>query len=268
MAKAEPVVTPWEQEERKIYLRDIFFLVLIVVLSILISEQVLLSEDASTVDRIFTYLLLFIPVGTLNLIAHYYYRNRRIRQTGNLRSSLRYRLSLAFMLIAIIPSIPIFLISANNVETVTESLFNVEVADAMDSANATIRYYEYEISGRLYDDLIAASPVFGRAAAASAEAEVPGSATTVPVPAYDPLRAIQRVFDRQVLIPGRDFAGVYGSGEFQFASSKTQSCRCLWIPSTATATGRPSPRRPCAAATTSSIASRPDWPPAKRAWAT
>lgn len=200
MSRSETTAALWQQEERKIYLRDIFFLILIVILSILVSEQFLLPEDASPVDRIFTYLLLFIPVGTLNLIAHYYYRNRRIRQTGNLRSSLRYRLSLAFMLIAVIPSIPIFLISANNVEVVTESLFNVEVADAMDSANATIRYYEREIAGRFYDDLIAASPAL----------------TTGSV---NPLRDINQVFAGQVLIPGRDFAGLFAEGEFRFAST-------------------------------------------------
>ena len=191
---------PWQQEERKIYLRDVFFLILIVILSILVSEQFLLVEDASPVDRIFTYLLLFTPVGTLNLIAHYYYRNRRIRQTGNLRSSLRYRLSLAFMLIAIIPSIPIFLISANNVEVVTESLFNVEVADAMESANATIRYYEREIAGRFYEDLVRVSPAL--------------TGTTA-----DPIRDINRIFASQVLIPGRDFAGLYANGKFRFAST-------------------------------------------------
>lgn len=191
---------PWQKEERKIYLRDIFFLFLIVILSILVSEQWLLAEDARPVDRIFTYLLLFIPVGTLNLIAHYYYRNRRIRQTGNLRSSLRYRLSLAFMLIALIPSIPIFLISANNVETVTESLFNVEVADAMDSANATIRYYEREIAGRFYEDLVAAGPALAKRS-------------------VDPAGDIERIFAKQVLIPGRDFAGVFAEGEFRFAST-------------------------------------------------
>ncbi|MEQ9362853.1 MAG: HAMP domain-containing protein [Leptospirales bacterium] len=200
MPKSAVAAAPWQQEERKIYLRDIFFLFLIVILSILVSEQWLLVEDASPVDRIFTYLLLFIPVGTLNLIAHYYYRNRRIRQTGNLRSSLRYRLSLAFMLIAVIPSIPIFLISANNVEVVTESLFNVEVADAMDSANATISYYEREIAGRFYEDLVRASPALARTS-------------------LDPRRDIERVFARQILIPGRDFAGVFAKGEFRFAST-------------------------------------------------
>ncbi|MCR9144529.1 MAG: HAMP domain-containing protein [bacterium] len=200
MSKSAAPAAPWQQEERKIYLRDIFFLILIVILSILVSEQWLLAEDASPVDRIFTYLLLFIPVGTLNLIAHYYYRNRRIRQTGNLRSSLRYRLSLAFMLIALIPSIPIFLISANNVEVVTESLFNVEVADAMDSANATISYYEREIAGRFYEDLVNASPSLAKLST-------------------DPRRDIERTFEKQVLIPGRDFAGVFANGEFRFAST-------------------------------------------------
>lgn len=191
---------PWQQEERKIYLRDIFFFGLIVVVSILVSEQFLLNEDATIVDRIFTYLLLFIPMGTFNLIAHYYYRNRRIRQTGNLRSSLRYRLSIAFMLIAIIPSIPIFLISANNVEQVVESLFNVDVAGAMESAQAAIRYYERQEADRFYKEITDAAP-----ALRDGRTDNPG-------------RDINRLREAGIITPGRDFVGVSHDRAFVFAS--------------------------------------------------
>ncbi|MBX7057429.1 MAG: HAMP domain-containing protein [Leptospirales bacterium] len=132
----------WLQEERKIYLRDVLFLLAMVLVSIAVSEKWLLKSDASLVDRIFTYLLLFVPLGTINLIAHYYYRNRRIRITGNLRSSLRYRLSIAFMLIAIIPSLPIFLVSANNVDAALEGLFNINVVRGVRAADRLVRYYE------------------------------------------------------------------------------------------------------------------------------
>lgn len=122
----------WQKEESKIYLRDVYFLILIVVLSIGIAELFLVGQHAQPVDRILYYLVIFVPLGTLNLLAHYYYRNRRIRITGSLRSSLRYRLSLAFMIIAVIPSIPIFLISANVAEGLVGAFFEVDVKGAMD----------------------------------------------------------------------------------------------------------------------------------------
>ncbi len=133
--------TPWQREESRIYLRDIFFLGLIVLFSVFIAEGFLLQPDATIVDRIFGYLLIFIPLGTVNLIAHLYYRNRRIRLTGSLRSSLRYRLSLAFMIVSVIPSIPIFFISSNMVERLVDIFFGLDVAAAFVSADKAIDYY-------------------------------------------------------------------------------------------------------------------------------
>lgn len=132
---------PWQREESRIYLRDIFFLGLIVLFSVFIAEGFLLQPDATIVDRIFGYLLIFIPLGTVNLIAHLYYRNRRIRLTGSLRSSLRYRLSLAFMIVSVIPSIPIFFISSNMVERLVDIFFGLDVAAAFVSADKAIDYY-------------------------------------------------------------------------------------------------------------------------------
>ncbi len=157
----------WLREERKIYLRDVLFLLAMLALSIWASERWLLTDDVSLVDRIFTYLLLFVPLGTINLIAHYYYRNRRIRATGNLRSSLRYRLSIAFMLIAIIPSLPIFLVSANNVDTALEGLFNINVVRGVRAADRIIGYYEAELGAGLSAELKNASGPSAEGAAAA-----------------------------------------------------------------------------------------------------
>ena len=44
--------TPWQTEERRIYLRDIYFLIFIVILSIGLAELFLVGEDAEPVDRI------------------------------------------------------------------------------------------------------------------------------------------------------------------------------------------------------------------------
>ena len=71
--------TPWQTEERRIYLRDIYFLIFIVILSVGLAELFLVGEDAEPVDRILSYLMVFVPLGAINLLAHYYYRNRRIR---------------------------------------------------------------------------------------------------------------------------------------------------------------------------------------------
>lgn len=184
----------WLREERKIYLRDVFFLALIVFFSIFISEQFLLGADAALVDRIFTYLLLFIPLGTLNLIGHYYYRNRRIRITGNLRSSLRYRLSIAFMLIAIIPSLPIFLISANNVDTVLESLFSLNVARGVEGAEQLIEYYEETAAADLYADLARVEPGLGAGV-------------------LNPAALTDRLARAGALSGERDYVGVYRGGK-------------------------------------------------------
>ena len=132
----------WRKEESKIYVRDFFFWLIIVFFSIFISELFLLKQKAKSVDHLFVYLLVFIPLGTLNLVLHYFYRNRRIRQTGNLRSSLRYRLSLAFMLVSIIPSVPIFFVSSNVVGSLVENYFQADLTGAMKSARQVILFYE------------------------------------------------------------------------------------------------------------------------------
>ena len=131
----------WRKQELRIYLRDVFFFAIIAFISVSIAEGFFISGEATAVDRIFTYLLVFIPLGTLNLVAHYYYRNHRIRITGKLRTSLRYRLSLAFMLVSVIPSIPIFFISSNIVQQIAEGMFHLNVTSALDSARTTLDHY-------------------------------------------------------------------------------------------------------------------------------
>jgi nitrogen fixation/metabolism regulation signal transduction histidine kinase len=143
----------WRKEESKIYVRDFVFWLVIVFFSVFISEFFVLERDTTAVDRLFTYLLIFIPFGTLNLILHYFYRNRRIRQTGNLRSSLRYRLSLAFMLVSIIPSIPIFIISSNAVGDLIERYMKVDFTGALKSAERVILYYEKNEMRKFLDSI-------------------------------------------------------------------------------------------------------------------
>ena len=191
--------TPWQMDEFKIYLRDALFLVLVVLFSIFIAEGFLLGGNTALVDRIFSYLMIFIPLGTLNLIAHYYYRNRRIRLTGNLRSSLRYRLSLAFMLVSVIPSIPIFFISSNVVERLVQDFFRIDVEEAMASADSLISHYRFE-----YRRNFVAS-VGHHAESIIGERE------------FDPASA-QKLYGERVLLAGRDYLGVFSSNRTLFES--------------------------------------------------
>lgn len=189
----------WQKEESRIFLRDLFFLLLSLIISVVFSEWLILDETATGVDRIFTYLLIFIPVGTLNLIAHYYYRNRRIRQTGNLRSSLRYRLSLAFMLTAVIPSIPLFLVSSNMVEELVKVIFRVDVGRAFRSADRALAHYKKKESQLFFDDIRARHrDLFSNSVASPA--------------------LVQGLFRSKLLEAGRDYAAVLRKEKVHFES--------------------------------------------------
>ena len=190
----------WQKEESRIFLRDLFFLLLSLFISVSLAEFLLLNESATAVDRIFTYLILFIPVGTLNLIAHYYYRNRRIRVTGNLRSSLRYRLSLAFMLTAVIPSIPIFLVSSNMVEELVKVIFRVDVGRAFQSAERVLAHYREQERSSLLGGLQKLYPQgFSR------------------IPAGN--RVVKSLFAAGLLSEQRDFSLVVRARDVLFSSS-------------------------------------------------
>lgn len=132
----------WQREESRILLRDVVFLGVVLLISILIAENWLVDEKPATVDRIVSYILVFIPLGTLNFIIHYYYRNFRIKRTGNLRSSLRYRLIIAFMIIAVIPSIPIFLVTSDRLDRVLTAMLGMDLKGAVLSAGQMITFHE------------------------------------------------------------------------------------------------------------------------------
>ncbi len=129
------------KEELEIYIRDFLFFIFTALVSVASAEIFLIRKGSYLVDRVFAYLIIFIPLIILNFIAHFYYRNRRIRLTGTLKSSFRYQLSLAFMLVSVIPSIPIFLLSSNMMEKIISGIFRVDVIESMDAANGIIQYY-------------------------------------------------------------------------------------------------------------------------------
>ncbi len=191
---------PWQKEENRIYLRDILFMFITIAISVAIPEIFLLSKDSTLVDRIFSYLLLFIPLGTVNLIAHYYYRNRRIRVTGNLRSSLRYRLSLAFMLVAVIPSIPIFLISSDMMQHVVEGFFRIDAAGALESAETMLDYHKVQENKQFLERLKAYRPDYFRSATSGVD-------------------LIMKLYSDRILFPGLDYAAYISTGRMVYQTN-------------------------------------------------
>jgi len=144
----------WKQEEDRILFRDIFYLFIVLWLSVFIAEYFFLDKNATPFDRIFGYIIIFLPLGTLNFLLHYLYRNRKIQLTGKLRSSLRYRLILAFLLVSIIPAMPIFLLTSSNVESIISVFFKLDLKGGMESAEEMLLYHENEFAKRFYDDIL------------------------------------------------------------------------------------------------------------------
>jgi two-component system nitrogen regulation sensor histidine kinase NtrY len=144
----------WKQEEDRILFRDIFYLFIVLWLSVFIAEYFFLDKNATPFDRIFGYIIIFLPLGTLNFLLHYLYRNRKIQLTGKLRSSLRYRLILAFLLVSIIPAMPIFLLTSSNVEFIISVFFKLDLKGGMESAEEMLLYHENEFAKRFYDDIL------------------------------------------------------------------------------------------------------------------
>jgi two-component system nitrogen regulation sensor histidine kinase NtrY len=144
----------WKQEEDRILFRDIFYLFIVLWLSVFIAEYFFLDKNATPFDRIFGYIIIFLPLGTLNFLLHYLYRNRKIQLTGKLRSSLRYRLILAFLLVSIIPAMPIFLLTSSNAESIISVFFKLDLKGGMESAEEMLLYHENEFAKRFYDDIL------------------------------------------------------------------------------------------------------------------
>jgi len=144
----------WKQEEDRILFRDIFYLFIVLWLSVFIAEYFFLDKNATPFDRIFGYIIIFLPLGTLNFLLHYSYRNRKIQLTGKLRSSLRYRLILAFLLVSIIPAMPIFLLTSSTVESIISVFFKLDLKGGMESTERMLLYHENEYAKRFYDDIL------------------------------------------------------------------------------------------------------------------
>ncbi|EOQ90410.1 GHKL domain protein [Leptospira yanagawae serovar Saopaulo str. Sao Paulo = ATCC 700523] len=133
-------------DENRYYLRDIFIFFLTLAVSIGFSELVFFreEEDISFYSKLDTYVFILIPFFILSLILSYIYRNRRNRQTGKIRSSIRYRLTLAFLFVALVPSLPIFILSSNLTGRLIEGYYQVDISNALRSANHFVDSIEKE----------------------------------------------------------------------------------------------------------------------------
>lgn len=130
--------------ETKYYLRDLYIFLFSVFISIVLAETLIFNNNEANdvVDKIFVYIYIIFPLFSLSLIASYIYRNIRIKQTGKIRSIIRYRLTLGFIFVSILPSIPVFLISSNVVGKLVESFYRIDISEALKHSSENIRLIE------------------------------------------------------------------------------------------------------------------------------
>jgi two-component system, NtrC family, nitrogen regulation sensor histidine kinase NtrY len=130
--------------EIKYYIRDFYIFIFCSITAIILAESIIFSgtNDVDLVERIFGYIYFIIPFFTLSLIISYLYRNIRNKQTGKIRSVIRYRLTVAFIFVSILPSIPIFILSSNVVSRLVESFYRIDISKALIASKNTILYEE------------------------------------------------------------------------------------------------------------------------------
>ncbi|TGK23494.1 HAMP domain-containing protein [Leptospira yasudae] len=131
-------------DETRYYLRDLLILGLIILLSVVLAEFIHFSgkdsfpEDIGFLDRIVVYIFYFIPLFSLSLLISYFYRNKRNLETGRLKSSIRYRLTLSFIFVALLPSVPILFLSSNITGKLYERFYGIDVEEALSSGEMLI----------------------------------------------------------------------------------------------------------------------------------
>ncbi|MDX1958283.1 MAG: ATP-binding protein [Leptospiraceae bacterium] len=134
--------------EIRYYLRDFVVLLLCLLSAITLAESIIFSGNSSAdfTDRLLGYAYFTFPFLILALVVSYYYRNYRIKQTGKIRSIIRYRLTIAFIFVAFLPSIPVFILSSNVIGKLVESFYRIDISETLIAAKNTI--YESEIEDR------------------------------------------------------------------------------------------------------------------------
>ncbi|EMP04793.1 hypothetical protein LEP1GSC124_0081, partial [Leptospira interrogans serovar Pyrogenes str. 200701872] len=75
---------------------------------------------------------------SLSLLISYFYRNKRNLETGRLKSSIRYRLTLSFIFVAFLPSLPILFLSSNVTGKLYERFYGIDIEEALSSGETLI----------------------------------------------------------------------------------------------------------------------------------
>ncbi|WP_061235853.1 LIC_11548 family sensor histidine kinase [Leptospira weilii] len=131
-------------DETRYYLRDLLVLGLNILLSVILAEtfqfsdQNAVSDDIGFLDRIVVYIFFFIPLFSLSLLISYFYRNKRTLETGRLKSSIRYRLTLSFIFVALLPLLPILFLSSNVTGKLYERFYGIDIEEALLSGETLI----------------------------------------------------------------------------------------------------------------------------------
>ncbi|ABJ76016.1 LIC_11548 family sensor histidine kinase [Leptospira borgpetersenii] len=131
-------------DETRYYLRDLLVLGLNILLSVILAEtfqfsdQNSISDDIGFLDRIVVYIFFFIPLFSLSLLISYFYRNKRNLETGRLKSSIRYRLTLSFIFVALLPLLPILFLSSNVTGKLYERFYGIDIEEALLSGETLI----------------------------------------------------------------------------------------------------------------------------------
>ncbi|MCC5813134.1 MAG: HAMP domain-containing protein [Leptospira sp.] len=133
-----------KNEELRYYLRDFVVFSLSFAIGIFLAEFFYFSgkEELSFTSKIDSYVVFILPFFVLSVILSYAYRNRRNFETGKIRSSIRYRLTLAFLFVSLLPSIPIFILSSNLTGKLMETFYRIDITNALNSAHDMIQGIE------------------------------------------------------------------------------------------------------------------------------
>jgi nitrogen fixation/metabolism regulation signal transduction histidine kinase len=131
-------------QEYKLYFRDFIFFLITCIVSITIAELVLFKDQQGGLNvttRLFTYAYLIIPLTLVVMVLSYSYRTQRIKKTGVIRSSIRYKLIIAFIFVSILPSIPIVLLSGDLITKSIDSFFSIDINRGLQAGNNIANFH-------------------------------------------------------------------------------------------------------------------------------
>lgn len=133
-----------KNEEIRYYLRDFFVFSLSIGIGIFLAEFFYFSgkNDLPISSKLDSYVVFVLPFFVLALFLSYVYRNRRNFETGRIRSSIRYRLTLAFLFVSLLPAIPIFILSSNLTGKLMETFYRIDITNALNSSYDLIQSLE------------------------------------------------------------------------------------------------------------------------------